>query len=645
MSLAQRRTAPEGINIRPEDGSLENGYSSGNGHFEVVLGAEHRRGSTASQTTLIPPGPPEGEVLWQTISYDAFAQHQPQQYDAVFPSEDADHMAAYEVSGPKRVAQVVFAVVACVLASGIVCGFAALKPILIAEGVYRSLCPADWSPTTGKESQMPCPEQDMRLNLFFIMASITLNVSTVLAGYVLDNHGRRMCYLLAAAILALGGGCMALAFHMGEGALGFFDGYLTGNLLLGLGGTFLFVSSYQLANAFPRHAGLVVALVTGAFDASAAVFLFYRLAYEATGHAFKPSYFFLGFAVLVPLMLVVAEFALMPRHGYNTRREYQAEIEYAKDVTRDVHDSDDERYANKPREALRETRLLRASEREAHLEAIETVAGTEDERRADRQAARERQANSGVSGFLQNQPVSRQMMTPWFWLVLVLTVLQMMRMNYFIATVRSQYRYMLGGEEGAEKVNSFFDVALPVAGVITTPFIGVLLNEVPVYGTLGVLTVLIVVLGIFNCVSTLWAGYATVVAFVIFRPLYYSTVSDYASKVFGYATFGRIYGTLICVSGIGQFVQPALDTLTHGPLHNNPVPVNLSFAVVGSVISAALTFYVYAKTSQTYDGHRGKRVSETRPGEDTSDDERRALLHDGGRVEAYGSASGDRQSR
>lgn len=118
--------------------------------------------------------------------------------------------------------------------------------------------------------------------------------------------------------------------------------------------------------------------------------------------------------------------------------------------------------------------------------------------------------------------------------------------------------------------------------------------------------------------------------------------SDYASKVFGYATFGRIYGTLICISGIGQFAQPALDTLTHGPLHNNPVPVNLFFAIGGSVISVALTFYVYAKTTANGDGHGGKHVSELRFGEDLADDERRGLLHEGRRVENYGSASGNR---
>lgn len=83
---------------------------------------------------------------------------------------------------------------------------------------------------------------------------------------------------------------------------------------------------------------------------------------------------------------------------------------------------------------------------------------------------------------------------------------------------------------------------------------------------------------------------------------------------------------------MGQFIQPALDALTHGPLHDNPVPINLFFAMAGSVISAALTFFVYVKTRES---GGGKSLSF---GEDLADEERRALLHDGGRVEAYGSA-------
>lgn len=40
-------------------------------------------------------------------------------------------------------AQVVATILACWLASGIVFGFAALKPVLLSEGVYEWLCDGD----------------------------------------------------------------------------------------------------------------------------------------------------------------------------------------------------------------------------------------------------------------------------------------------------------------------------------------------------------------------------------------------------------------------------------------------------------------------------------------------------------------------
>lgn len=56
------------------------------------------------------------------------------------------------------------------------------------------------------------------------------------------------------------------------------------------------------------------------------------------------------------------------------------------------------------------------------------------------------------------------------------------------------------------------------------------------------------------------------------------------------------------------------------------------------MISAALTCFVYMKTRETGSGLFGGAKS-MRYGEDLADEERRALLHDGGRVEAYGGAS------
>lgn len=56
-------------------------------------------------------------------------------------------------------AQVAVAVVYCLFAAGIVFGYAALKPVLIAEGVYRERCgPSEES----SRDEEVCYEQELR---------------------------------------------------------------------------------------------------------------------------------------------------------------------------------------------------------------------------------------------------------------------------------------------------------------------------------------------------------------------------------------------------------------------------------------------------------------------------------------------------
>lgn len=364
--------------------------------------------------------------------------------------------------------------------------------------------------------EVPCAEQDMRLNLLFISASISANVSSLLAGSALDRFGRRACWLVSSLLLALGSLMMGLSFSIPG-----FHGFLVGNILLAFGGTFLFVSSFQLANAFPKYSGLIVALVTGAFDASAAVFLFYRMAYDASGGKFTLDRFFFGY-ISVPVLIFLAELLWMPAHSYHTLPQLEKKIENAQDRSRDVHASDDE--IDDSNELTR-VRSARAEHRRHKLEKIEELTGGIEQRGERIKEEEGRQEASGVWGVLHGVPAHKQMMSPWFILILLLTILQMLRMNYFIASVRSQYRYMLGSEKAAERINEFFDVALPVGGVASTPFIGLLLNNLSVPTTWSILTVFIVVIGVLNCLSHLWAGYITVIAFVIFRPLYYSAIS------------------------------------------------------------------------------------------------------------------------
>lgn len=133
--------------------------------------------------------------------------------------------------------------------------------------------------------------------------------------------------------------------------------------------------------------------------------------------------------------------------------------------------------------------------------------------------------NDGISGVLHGKSVRYQMRTLWFWLLLLLTAFQMLRMNYFIATIRSQYQFMLGSDKEAAKVTDFYNVALPVGGVAATPFIAIALNNLNAVSVIILLAIWIAALSVLNCIAYTWAGFATVVVFVTYRPLYFSAVS------------------------------------------------------------------------------------------------------------------------
>lgn len=64
--------------------------------------------------------------------------------------------------------QVVFTIVACSLASGIVFGFAALKPVLIEEGVFHDLCGDEDLHGDGSS----CPEQNLKYVIYLLSDGI-----------------------------------------------------------------------------------------------------------------------------------------------------------------------------------------------------------------------------------------------------------------------------------------------------------------------------------------------------------------------------------------------------------------------------------------------------------------------------------------
>lgn len=489
------------------------------------------------------------------LSFQPTAQWEP----PVVHEEPADD--AFEASKSKRILQVGIAVVYCLLAAGVVFGYAAIKPVLVDNGVYRDRC----TKQELEDGVWVCYEQELRLNLMFTIAAVSTNVCALPVGTVLDRYGPKVASIVGVCFLTIGALLMAFASDLP------FDGYIPGYLCLALGGPFVFISSFQLSNTFPKHSGLILALLTGAFDTSSALWLVFRLIYQATEGSFTPKKFFLIYLV-VPAFILVAQIFVMPSESYKTVGE----------IVKQVEESNGDENA-------------RGDHLGSVTSEVTTLLGSkngEEQAKTEEQKAKQ----SGVWGALHGRTALQQIATPWFVLITLFTVVQMLRINYFVATIRTQYTEMLHSGHRAVRVNEFFDVALPLGGVVAVPFIGLVLDHTSTPFVLGLLVTIATAIGVLGVIPEMWAAYANICLFVIYRPLYYTAVSDYSAKVFGFATFGKVYGLVICLAGLFNFTQAGLDALTHKSFDNDPIPVNVILLCTALGVGILLVGYVWRKS-------------------------------------------------
>ncbi|EME46760.1 hypothetical protein DOTSEDRAFT_70677, partial [Dothistroma septosporum NZE10] len=491
---------------------------------------------------------------------------------------EAPPVGAFEVSKGKRIAQVAIASIYCLLAAGIVFGFAAIKPVLIEEGVYKDKC----TKSELEDNVYVCYEQELRLNLMFTIAAVSTNVCALPVGTVLDRYGPRVASIIGCVFLFTGALLLAFASQIPG------DAYIPGYLFLALGGPFVFIPSFQLSNTFPRNSGLILALLTGAFDTSSAVFLVYRLIYQGTSGSFTLKKFFLIY-LIVPTFILIMQIFIMPAQSYKSVGEL---VKQAEDDAQDIHDSDEDIQDEVQRRGLQNARR---EHRESVVSEITELLGS---KQADQhvQQEEEKVKKSGVWGAMHGKTAVEQILSPWWVLITVFTMVQMLRINYFVSTVRTQYTDMLGSVRQAKQVNEFFDVALPLGGVIAVPFIGLVLDHTSTTFVLGLLVSVATAIGIFGVIPEMWAASINIILFVIYRPFYYTAVSDYSAKVFGFATFGKVYGLIICTAGLFNFAQAGLDVLTHKAFHNDPIPVNMILLTVASVVGVALVGYVWRRS-------------------------------------------------
>lgn len=493
-----------------------------------------------------------------------------------------------------RVIQVCCAITWCLVAAGPVFGYAALKPILIAEGIYEHKC--DLKP---QDSVTKCVDQDLSLNFLFTLACMVTNISALPVGSILDTYGPKITGIIGSIVIGLG----SLSLKYGS-SLSIIDGYLIGYSLLALGGPFVFISCFQLANSFPKNSGLILALLTGAFDSSSALFLGYRLLYFKIKAV--PLSTFFGWFLIVPVFIFVCQLTIMPSDSYKTVGTLAKIAETAIDETGRPLDSDlllaADRDASQSRHdhsqpTINETTALLLSKdiRRASLVSTRSSAKSVYEQQADDELVHK---SGGVYGILHGYPAIEQLKSSWFILLSIFITVQMLRINYFVATIKNQERYLYDDEDIATTINHVFDIALPLGGLVAIPFIGLILDNLTTLVVLIILTLISVFVGIMGLMSYLPATYAGILIMVAYRPFYYTAISHLFSIIFGFDNFGVLYGSAIAISGGFNILQQVLDRLTQSYYQGNPTPINSMLTIFTGVIGLTLIFFVRSQEAQ-----------------------------------------------
>lgn len=428
----------------------------------------------------------------------------------------------------------------------------------------------------------PCNEQDLRLNYMFTLSTVITNAAALPVGALLDRIGPKYTSLIGAMIFALGNLSFPLDYRSG-----WIDTYFIGYICLAIGGPLIFLSSFHLSNTFPTQAGLILSCVTGAFDASSIPYLIYDLLYDKAGPISLKAFFW-SYAI-VPVLLVIFQLTLAPSQSYQRDDffgEHAASRHHQEPSSGNSVSGSEEDGLISPTIAgsLQDESTARGLE--AHLaNSSGKAGGMKGELDRDR-----------IVGVMFDRTAGDQIASAWFCTIAFFLCIYMARINYYIQTVFQQLLFYLEDYGLARAITRTFTVLLPLGGIAGIPFVGYLLDHRTTFEASVVVLVCGVVYGVLGMVRHVAAQTISIAIFVFLRPLMYTFVGDYCGKVFGFATFGTVYGLANSVAGIFGLILRPIDVLVKNEWQGDYVAIDVIGVGFGLLASGLLTWKIWKGT-------------------------------------------------
>ncbi|XP_068238803.1 equilibrative nucleobase transporter 1-like isoform X2 [Palaemon carinicauda] len=200
-----------------------------------------------------------------------------------------------ELSRGHRWLVLMIGLVETALWSGTIFGWASLVHIMKTQGVFSHLCPDDsqeggnktvmteWSRNEtldedhsyGSEVVRGCIAQDERFTLIGTVAMVLYTTPGILVGYGLHHLGQAFTRITASILITLGFIFLSLTSKATPNLL------WAGSIFVSVGGNMIRVACFEFGNLFPKQRNTVMAIISGIYTISAALFMIMQSAFEA----------------------------------------------------------------------------------------------------------------------------------------------------------------------------------------------------------------------------------------------------------------------------------------------------------------------------------------------------------------------------
>lgn len=303
-------------------------------------------------------------------------------------------------------------------------------------------------------------------------------------GVASDRYGPRLVSMFGCLLFAFG--CALLA--VSDLSLGWL--HHIGYCIMAAGGICVYVPSLQLCRILPRISSLMMALLTGAFDMSAMIFVLLKIVYGELRET-------------VSIHGILAIYALLPAISFVLVTSFypNGSIAIAPDSQKGAGGGDD----------------------------------------FDR---------SQKQGSQTPKKLNEVIKTADFWLLALFIGIMTSRFNVFLATFNIRLARSNLDDAFQRSILGGFQTLFPIGGVISMSAVGQMLQSFSMATNMLVVSAVMVVWGLVMQVMTKDFQAMSVLICALSRPYFYAATNQLSERLFGSGRFGRVYGALLAVSAV-----------------------------------------------------------------------------------------------